>query len=622
VIGGQGPVRVGFLTESDAWGGAEVTLARLLTNLDEDIDAIVIGTSAPALERLADCRPGTRILHLKERPGRLEVFSRLADRAALAALELDVLHANLTSLVSCRGRLALARTVPGLPIVAAHHLPVWPTGSFWHQPGRQVQRQLLRAGVAVHVGVGHKVSRTVEQEVGLPFGAVRTIHNGVPDHGPRRLGTMSGSPLIGTICRLEPQKGLDVLLEAATRLESARFLIVGSGSERGRLERRILELGLGHRVEIRPWTDAPDRVLKELDVFVLPSFDEGLPLAVLEAMMAGVPVVASAVGSVGEAVVDGITGALVPAGDPVALGAALDRLCTYRGLGVRLGQAGRHRALERFSVPAMTASYQALYESLAQRPARQPAAGAQLRGAAVQHRLRRHLNSMAKSLEQGARSDSLRRWLPGPVRVMARATPLGRRPDFLTGSVLRGSMNTLDVVRVVKALESSRLEFCLAGGWGVDALLGARTRRHDDVDVILADYSRDLSAAVEALAALGLRPSERGTLAEGTAGAWMPELVLLDDGAGHRVELLAMDRDLVTAAAGVPPEALLAVGMVGRRPVPCLSVRAQIVMHGGYENRPTDPIDVEKLLGRFGPSPATHEHRSGDSVATPEILAG
>jgi len=167
-----------------------------------------------------------------------------------------------------------------------------------------------------------------------------------------------------TVARLDPQKGLHDLVAAAALVPEARVMVVGEGPERRALETRIAHLGLGDRVHLLGFrSDVPD-LLAGSDLFVLPSLFEGLPLSILEAMAAGKPVVATAIGGNDEAVVDGATGLLVPPGDPRALADAIRALLRDPERRRRLGEAGRRRAEAEFSAPAMVRRVAAVYDEL------------------------------------------------------------------------------------------------------------------------------------------------------------------------------------------------------------------------------------------------------------------
>lgn len=166
---------------------------------------------------------------------------------------------------------------------------------------------------------------------------------------------------------LYPVKDHATLLRAAVRLPVARIAIAGRGSQEEPLRRLAHELGLAERVHLLGLRDDVDTILTAADIFVQPSLSEGLPLAVLEAMAFGLPVVATRVGGVPEAVVDGDTGYLVPAGDPEALGTALARLIESPDRGRSMGAAGRERAEAGFSVQRMTDTYRQLYLELSGR---------------------------------------------------------------------------------------------------------------------------------------------------------------------------------------------------------------------------------------------------------------
>jgi glycosyltransferase involved in cell wall biosynthesis len=168
-------------------------------------------------------------------------------------------------------------------------------------------------------------------------------------------------PVILAIGRLKEPKDFPTLARALALLDAASFSarIAGDGPDRPEVE-RLLPAGsrvLGERHDI-------PELLATADVFVLPSRSEGMPMSILEAMAAGVPVVASAVGGIPELVVDGETGLLVPAGDAEALAGALRRLLGDPALRRRFGDAGRARALEHFGVGAFRRAHIELYERL------------------------------------------------------------------------------------------------------------------------------------------------------------------------------------------------------------------------------------------------------------------
>ncbi|MBK7947565.1 MAG: glycosyltransferase [Deltaproteobacteria bacterium] len=146
-------------------------------------------------------------------------------------------------------------------------------------------------------------------------------------------------------------------------MPGAQVAIAGRGDEEPNLRRLAAELGIGSRVHLLGLRNDVDRLLEAADVFVQPSRSEGLPLAVLEAMAAGLPVVATRVGGMGEAVVDGETGMLVGAERPDELARALRSLLEDDALRRRMGIEARARAEAEFSVETMARRYVELFRS-------------------------------------------------------------------------------------------------------------------------------------------------------------------------------------------------------------------------------------------------------------------
>ena len=174
--------------------------------------------------------------------------------------------------------------------------------------------------------------------------------------------------IIGTAGRLIELKGIEYLLRAAEELRhdfpALRVEIAGEGPERTKLEEQVQQSGLGDHVRFLGWIDNISEVLTGWDVFVMPSLEEGLGNAALEAMAAGLPVVASSVGALPEVVEDGTTGWLVPPRDPAALALHLRLLLSNRELRQRMGAAGYARVRDHFSLAQMVEGFARLYEEL------------------------------------------------------------------------------------------------------------------------------------------------------------------------------------------------------------------------------------------------------------------
>lgn len=277
---------------------------------------------------------------------------------AFRRLAPDICHVNLRTPYACQGAL-IAAVLTRTRIVAVEHLALHSPSGFMRW-----SRRRLAPFYAAHVSVGVHSARLVEAEVGLPPGSVSTIHNGVLEVELPPAPAEPHAPVLGSVGRLDEQKGYELLVEALPDLPGATAVVIGEGPLRAALEARAAELGVSDRLRLPGWSDEARGSLPTFDVFVLPSRYEGLPLSIVEAMLAGLPVVATAVGSVAEAVEDGVTGFVVPPGDRAALVAALRKLLDDPELRLALGEAGRARARREFTARAMAARYERLYDEI------------------------------------------------------------------------------------------------------------------------------------------------------------------------------------------------------------------------------------------------------------------
>lgn len=212
---------------------------------------------------------------------------------------------------------------------------------------------------------------------GVPAGKIVVIPNGVDTRRYRRrnerektrtaLGLAADERAIAVVATFKEQKGHRFLIEAAAAaaadLPQVRYLLIGDGELRADLEQRISAAGLADRFRLlglRP--DVPE-LLAAADLFVLPSLWEGLPMALVEAMAAGLPVVATEVSGTRGVMVDGETGLLVPPGDAPALTRAITTLLCDPDRAAAMGAAGRRRVETRFSARKQAADHLALFTS-------------------------------------------------------------------------------------------------------------------------------------------------------------------------------------------------------------------------------------------------------------------
>lgn len=229
------------------------------------------------------------------------------------------------------------------------------------------------------VAVSEVARQSVEREIGLTGARLVTVHNGIAcpeDMAPPMAG--GGTPLtLITVGRLAAVKNQGLMLQALAELRRsgivARLVLVGDGPERDALARQAAELGLAGDVVFAGFRKDVEQLLADADVFLLSSRYEGISIALLEAMRAGLPVVATAVGGVPETVEDGQTGLLTPNEDAPAFAAAVRQLALDAPLRRRLGAGGYARLRQHFSLENTARRYAELYGVLLPAAQVQPA---------------------------------------------------------------------------------------------------------------------------------------------------------------------------------------------------------------------------------------------------------
>ncbi len=283
--------------------------------------------------------------------------------------DVDVLHAHKFG--SNLWGAALG-TLAKVPVVVAHEQ----TWSYEGQPARKfLDRELISRRADAFICVSEQDRRRMIEIERIDPAKIVLVRNAVPapaqadGAGVRaELGIDGTVPVIGTLSRLSEQKALDVLLKAAKLLADqvpgVRTLIAGDGPEQERLESLTRELGLAESVTFLGRRTDVAEVFAAFDVAVLSSDYEGTPLALMECMGVGRPIVATRVGGVPEMIEDGVHGLLVPPQDPVALSAAIATLLRDPERARLMGERARDRRAEEFDVAVAGDRIGALYARL------------------------------------------------------------------------------------------------------------------------------------------------------------------------------------------------------------------------------------------------------------------
>lgn len=357
-------------------GGAERVARDQLVELDPERFERVLFVSRPPTPGdptgdavVADLRSRGVAVHFLRRRFKYDALAWWPMFRALRRERTDVLHAHSfgqNAWASVIGRLTR------VPAVIAHE-------HNWAFTGRAlrpvIDRELIARCSSAMVVVSQEARRRMieveriapERLVFLPNG-IRALPPGDAGTVRAELGIGQGDPVIGTVCILRSEKALDVLVGAAQILVKdfprLRVLIVGEGDERARIQALVDQLGLEEHVLLPgARTDVPN-VLAALDVAVLSSDYEGIPLSLLEFMDAGKPIVATNVGGIPEVIADGVQGRLVPPRNEAALAAAVGELLRDPDAAGQLGARAQERCRSEFSLDRTVERLQELYERL------------------------------------------------------------------------------------------------------------------------------------------------------------------------------------------------------------------------------------------------------------------
>lgn len=367
---GNPPLRIVHTEASLGWGGQEI---RILTEAHGMIARghTVEVWAAPG-STIAEEAPRRGVPLRVLAIGRRSLRGVRALRRALRAARPDVVntHSSTDAWLVALARLLL-RDPP--PVVRTRHISA-------AVPRDPATRWLYNHATRHIVTTGERLREILIRDNRLRAARITSIPTGVDAtrfrpadkvEARRALGLDPDARYIGIVATLRSWKGHLYLLEAYARLASAdqtlRLLIVGDGPMQPTIQARVEQLGIGARVVLAGRRDAPERWLQAMDVFVLPSYaNEGVPQAVIQAMLTGLPVVTTTVGGIAEAVTDGITGLLVPPKNVAALAGAVQRMLTDGVFARGVGAAARADAAQRFAAGTMVERMETLFYKVAE----------------------------------------------------------------------------------------------------------------------------------------------------------------------------------------------------------------------------------------------------------------
>ena len=362
---GVGPLRLLVVTDSLEVGGAERHVVDLVLALRREGHAVTVACSVSGslAEPLEAARIPVRPLLGRIVKRRVSLPYARALRSLLKRERFDLVHAHVYASAAAS---ALATVGTGVPLVVTEH-----TEALWQGRGGRLFSPWMYRRVARVIAVSDAIRRRLIERDGVPPAKITLLPNSVPParhtHGDALPlpADLSEGPLVGVVARLQPEKGVASFLKAAARVAeevpAATFVVVGDGPLRKELFGLAEELGVQDRVLFLGFRPDAQALLELMDVVAVPSVSEGTPLVVLEAMAAGVPVVASSVGGIPGQIRPGREGILVPPGDSGALGDALVALLRDPERARRMGRAGRLRAENEFSHENMVRRVEGIY---------------------------------------------------------------------------------------------------------------------------------------------------------------------------------------------------------------------------------------------------------------------
>jgi len=353
------PLRVALAVGLGRIAGTErhvLELARAFDRKEVEVTVIVF-SAGPLVDKLRS--EGFPVTVLRKR-ARFDPFLVIRLALLFRGGSFDIVHGHPERLACLAAKLA---RVPG--VIMTYHL-LGSQASDSIEPSRLwiFLEKLRTRAVDFTIAVSRTDARVLIEKFGRTLESIRFIANGIdpsliPEADKQKVclefGLDPSAPLLSTAARLSRQKGLEFLIhgfkEVLGVFPEASLLVVGEGELETELKNLTSQLGLGSRIIFTGYRDDVVNIVASSDLFVLPSLWEGMPYALLEAMLASRPVVTTSVSS--EVVSDNDTGFVVPPSDSAALARAITKILSDPELGARMGKSGRERLKSQFSAERM-----------------------------------------------------------------------------------------------------------------------------------------------------------------------------------------------------------------------------------------------------------------------------
>lgn len=356
-----------YLSTSSGPGGAERVISNLASSLDPERYRAILCLFHPGwIQERSESR-GVRT-YIIPTHGMTDWRWARRFKRLLRQEQVDLIHAHEFD-ANVQGTFVAAMT--RIPLVATVHGKNY----FWKKLRRRLAYRWV-SRLANMVAVSENLKQFIVETIGVSPDRIKVLYNGVDalppcecadvDEVRKELDLPENDQIVGVVGNLYPVKGHQYLIAGIPAIlencPNTSFVFAGRGQLETELKEQVQRLGLDKRVHFLGLRQDIPRILALLDVFVLPSLSEGLSMAILEAMAAGKPVVATQVGGNPELVLDGETGFLVPPRNSQALVASLVSLLTNKERAIQFSEKGKRRAEGQFSLQTMVRAYQALYD--------------------------------------------------------------------------------------------------------------------------------------------------------------------------------------------------------------------------------------------------------------------